>query len=201
MKMSNPTKHTITSITAVSGSSTQPNLNQALPTWNQRKLENWRMTPEWPANRNASASATHEMTSETAIAPMAIAAENLRWRRLAKAVSAAAASGSAGINQRDCTREGISSLHRIDLVHVRGFVMTIDRDDEAQADGGFGGSYRNREDHEHNARKFLRIRAVAPKGDKIQVPRVEHQFNPDKDQDCIAAGQRSRQTDRKEKGG
>src|SRR2546427_2660995 len=90
-------------------------------------------------------------TKASTIEPTASAADN--WRRgcLSMALTPAAASGSAGISQRYCTSQFISSLHRIHLVHVRGLVVAVDGDDQSPTQRGFGGGGTNRKKNEHNA--------------------------------------------------
>src|SRR5436190_10460345 len=121
---------------------------------------------------------------------MARKAENLRWRCLASALSAAAARGKAGMSQRYLRRGSISegsAFHRSDFIHVDRFVMPINGNDEGEADGGLGGSNADRENHEHNAGEGFRMRGIPPERDEVKVGRVKHQFDADEDQDAVAA--------------
>src|SRR5438445_939320 len=100
MKMSSPTNDTITSMTAVSGSSTQPSSSQASPNWNQRKLKIWRDASPFPECCKAFAKATQDKIRAIPIEPMASEAANLRCRCFAKEERPAANSGKTGISQR-----------------------------------------------------------------------------------------------------
>ena len=90
------------------------------------------------------------------------------------------------------------SLHRIDLVHIRRPVMPVDRDDERQANSGFGGGDGDAEEDEQHALQRLWVRAEAPEGDEIQVRGIEHQLDADEDHDGVAPGERADQTDAKQ---
>src|SRR5438874_6223398 len=98
-------------------------------------------------------------TKASTIEPTASAADN--WRRgcLSMALTPAAASGSAGISQRYCTSQFISSLHRIHLVHVRGLVVAVNGNDQSQTNGGFGGGNANRKQREEDPDEQLRVGA------------------------------------------
>ena len=101
MKISRPTRETITNITAASGSRTQPNFSQRSPNWNQGKLNTCRAaSPDRPERSSALTKATQEFTSASDMEPIAREAANFRWRCLAKALNAAAIAGSAGMSQR-----------------------------------------------------------------------------------------------------
>src|SRR6266566_6107522 len=128
MKMSRPTNDTITSITAVSGSSTQPSSSQVSPNWNQWKLKIWRDTSPFPECCKAFAKATQDKIRAMPIEPIASEAANLRCRCFAKAETPAANSGKTGISQRYRIIQFIMwvleqlSFHRVYLVHIGRFV-------------------------------------------------------------------------------
>src|SRR6266404_266931 len=130
MKISSPTNDTITSMTAVRGSSTQPNSSQASPNWNQRKLK-WRGASPLPECFNAFAKATQDKIRATPIEPIASEAANLRCRCFAREETPAANSGKTGISQRYRIIQFIMwvleqlSFHRVYLVHIGRFVMPI----------------------------------------------------------------------------
>src|ERR1043166_3219330 len=56
-------------------------------------------------------------------------------------------------------------------------------------------------DHEHHAGEFVRIGAVTPEGDEVQVRGVEHQLNADEHEDGVAARQRPGESDAEEQRG
>ncbi len=78
MKMSRPTKVTMTSMTAVRGSSTQPELEPLVASnWNQLKLKTW--TESGLASAAAKAQ-SGEQGARAAMEPMARAAAGMRLR-------------------------------------------------------------------------------------------------------------------------
>src|SRR2546421_10951391 len=79
--------------------------------------------------------------------------------------------------------------------------MAIDGDDQRQAESGFGSRDCNREKHEHNTAECLRVFAIAPKGDEVQVGGIEHQFNADQHQNGVASNQRASQSNGEKRGG
>src|SRR6516162_5211841 len=105
---------------------------------------------------------------------MASAADN--WRRgcFSTALTPAAANGSAGISQRYWTIQLISTLQRIHLVHIRGLVVAVNGDNQCQPNGGFGCRHTNRKQHEENSGEQLRVGAVSPERNEVQVRRIEH---------------------------
>ena len=100
MKMSRLTRLTITSMMAVSGSSTQPSCTVSPPIWNQLKLNTCRVVSPVAPCSSVCANAHSASRKENAIVPMVIAAANRRCGRVVSAIAAAAARGSAGISQR-----------------------------------------------------------------------------------------------------
>jgi hypothetical protein len=96
MKMSAPTNVIITSIAAVSGSSTQPSLNVVSPRTNQSKL----CVNRAAGSASVFTNATHERKNASTIDPMASEADAAREGRFINALNPAASSGSAGISQR-----------------------------------------------------------------------------------------------------
>src|SRR5229473_5837662 len=100
MKISRPTNDTITSMTAVRGSRTQPSSSHTSPNWNQRKLKTCRDTSPFPECCKAFAKATQDKIRATPIEPIASEAANLRCRCFAKEETPAANSGKAGMSQR-----------------------------------------------------------------------------------------------------
>src|SRR5688572_23355130 len=96
MKMSAPTNVIITSIAAVSGSSTQPSRKVVSPSTNQSKL--------WVKRAAGSVSvftnAAQERKNASTIDPMASDADAVRDGRFINALNPAASNGSAGISQR-----------------------------------------------------------------------------------------------------
>src|ERR1700729_1262131 len=102
MKINNPTNVTITSITDVNGSSTQPSFNVASPNWNHGKLKTSRADVPCPAGASLCANAHNESRNESAIVPIVIVAAKRRCALLVTDSTAAAARGSTGISQRFC---------------------------------------------------------------------------------------------------
>src|ERR1035437_2895513 len=76
--------------------------------------------------------------------------------------------------------------------------MPIYRNNQRQPDGGFGRRNANRKEYEHYSGKRQRMGAVTPKGNDVEVCRVEHQLDADKHYDGIAPRQGTRQTDGEE---
>jgi hypothetical protein len=105
MKISRPTNVTITSMMAVSGSSTQPSCNHWPPNWNQLKLNHF---AEHAVRRGGCsvAQTRRAKAGNQAIEPMASVAASLRCRCLFTAIMPAATSGSTGISQRFCDNPG-----------------------------------------------------------------------------------------------
>ena len=93
-----------------------------------------------------------------------------------------------------------SALQRVHLVQVSCFRVPVDGKDDAQTNRSFCGSNTDRENSKHDAGLCCGVGAIAPKGNEVQVGSVEHQFNSDKYENCIASGQRTGQSDGKEKG-
>src|SRR6266481_942097 len=135
MKISRPTNDTITSMTAVRGSRTQPSSSHTSPNWNQRKLKTCRDTSPFPECCQAFAKARQDKIRATPIEPIASEAANLRCRCFAKEETPAANSGKAGMSQRYRIIQFIMwvleqlSFHRVYLVHIGRFVMPVNRND------------------------------------------------------------------------
>lgn len=103
IKINRPTKLTITSITAESGSSTQPNRKLDRPNWNHVKLCTARHGPVTAVFARVGTNAEIESKSETIIAPIAIVPAKRRCGLGVTVRTAAAISGIAGISQRYAT--------------------------------------------------------------------------------------------------
>src|ERR1017187_9169176 len=76
--------------------------------------------------------------------------------------------------------------------------MPIYRNNQRQPDGGFGRRNANRKDYEHYSGKRQRMGAVTPKGNEVEVCRVEHQLDADEHDDGTAPRQGTRQADGEE---
>ena len=109
MKISRLTNETMTSMMAVSGSSTQPSCNHCPPNWNQLKPATSRNTPFSPWCSSVALNAHSESRNARTIEPMASVAASLRCRCLLTAITPDAASGSTGINHRFCAIQVIPS--------------------------------------------------------------------------------------------
>src|ERR1700678_1204664 len=136
MKMSRPTKVTMTSMTAVRGSSIQPRESHSLPNWNQRKLK---VSGAWVGRVRVWAKAASESRNDAAMEPMASVAARGRLRCGAREIMPAAKMGSAGMSQRMGTIWIIawvcSASHGVHLVQVSGVVVAIGGDDDGESDG------------------------------------------------------------------
>jgi len=73
--------------------------------------------------------------------------------------------------------------------------MPVNRDDQGETDGGFRSRDTNRKNHKENARERFGMFAEAPEGDKIQVRRIQHQFDADEDDNAIAPRERTGEAD------
>src|SRR5689334_2789564 len=88
-----------------------------------------------------------------------------------------------------------SSFQRIHVIHVRRFVMPVNRDDEREACRRFCRRDANRENHKHDSSERLWMLAETPEGDEVQVRRVEHQLDADEHEDSVAPRHRTGQAD------
>ena len=70
--------------------------------------------------------------------------------------------------------------------------MPVSGENDCESNGGFCGCDADGENCEHDPRKSLGMRAEAPEGDEVQVGSVEHEFDPDEDEDRVTAGQGAR---------
>src|SRR5271170_3704361 len=121
--------------------------------------------------------------SARSIDPIASAAASTLWGRFNTALTAAAVNGSAGISQRYSTmlfiRRAGSPFHGIDLIHVCGVVVAINRNDQGQSNSGLRRRNTDGKDDEQNAGQRFRMGSVTPKRDEIQVRRIQHQLDAD----------------------
>src|ERR1700684_3546043 len=108
MKISSPTKVTITSMTAASGYNIHPSFTHPDPNCIQGKLKNSRS-----GCPSRCAKATTASTKEKLIEVIAMAAANLRCSRLRSAPMPAARRGSTGINQRYRTIQTREAMGRL----------------------------------------------------------------------------------------
>ena len=90
-----------------------------------------------------------------------------------------------------------SSFELVELIDVGRAIVPIDRDDQRKTDGGFGGGDRDREDRDHHAGRWLRLRAEAPEGDEIEIRRGEHHLDADQNENGVTPAQRREQADAK----
>src|SRR5687767_2024846 len=92
-------------------------------------------------------------------------------------------------------------LQQIDLVHEDRLAVAVERDDDAEADGGFGGGDDVDEDREDLSSYGVHAPAVlkvAREGDEVQVRRVQDELDGHEDDDDVAARQHPRHADREE---
>ena len=148
---------TITSITAESGSSTQPRSTVVLPTCSQVKFTVSRTA--WPLIHPASTcpKAANATSNENPSEPIAKNEASLRRGCFKSAITPAAAIGIAGTSQRTfAIDEGAicgvnwsascingSPFHPVHLVKIRRPCMSIDRNHKPQTNRRFGGSHCN----------------------------------------------------------
>src|SRR5450756_836024 len=130
MKISRLTRVTMTVMQAERGSSTQPSGNAVAPNSNQLKLNVSRHTASEVRGCRVNARAATASRKETAMEPMASDAASRRRRCRQMAMTAAAASGSTGINQRYWAIQGMFvslTFQGIDLVQIRRSIVTVQR--------------------------------------------------------------------------
>src|SRR6266487_3179255 len=126
MKINRPTNDTIASITAASGSSTQPSLSTPASPAAKRSHSKLKTSRAPSPHMMACLNAQSESANETTIEPMASDAEHLRQRCGASALNPAASIGSAGISQRILRIQGILFFGRADQRNGFAFVPPID---------------------------------------------------------------------------
>src|SRR5579859_7229378 len=200
MKINNPTNVTITSITAESGSSTQPRSTVPVPIGSHEKFAVSRT--ENPCDQPLSTwpNATSASRSETANDPMASVAASLRAGCLSSAITPDATMGTAGISQRICAMEdavscGVkpipscisgSPFHPVHLVEIRRPRMSINGNHQPQSYRGLSRCDSNRKNRKHHPGQQFRVRPVTPEGNQVEIGGVQHEFDPDQHQDRVA---------------
>ena len=83
---------------------------------------------------------------------------------------------------------------------IDGFTVTVNRDNNGEADGDFRGGH----DHNKNSEDLSgegRWSNVSAKGDHQDIDRVEHQLNRNKDHNGVAPGQSAVQPYAEKEGG
>src|SRR5271157_2798792 len=100
MKMSRPTKQTITAMMAERGSSTQPRSTAELPNWNQVKLTTSRVAAPPAQLETTCPKAKIAISSEKLSDPIESVAASLRRGCLSNAITPDATMGNAGMSQR-----------------------------------------------------------------------------------------------------
>src|SRR5579863_10421443 len=209
MKISRPTRVTITAITAESGSSTQPRSTVPVPICSQVKLTVSRT--EKPCDQPVSTwpKAASANSSETPSEPMASEEAGLRAGCFISAIAPEARMGTAGINQRirvmeDALSCGVnpiascisgSPFHPVHLVEIGGVCMSIDGNHQPQSYRGLGRGYSDGKNSEHHAGQQLGVRPIAPKSDEVQVGRVEHELDADQHDNRVAPRERAGEAD------
>src|SRR5579862_104726 len=214
--MSSPTKLTITSITAASGSSTHPRSTCAAPTCTQVKFTVSRTAIPCDHPVITCANAAIDRIRETPSEPMASAAAGLRNGCFITAMTPDITIGTAGISHRICAISdgttcgvneetvsciNLSPLHHVHLVQVRRLRVAMNLDDEAKSNRGFRGGHGNRKNRKHHASERFGMRSVAPESNQIQIGCIQHQFNADQHEDRVAPRERARKADGKQQPG
>src|SRR4051812_22770786 len=215
MKISRPTNVTITSITAESGSSTQPRSTVSEPIGSQVKLTVSRT--ENPCDQPVSTwpNATSASSNETDSDPMASVDASLRAGCFISAITPEATIGTAGISQRTCATDdavscGVkpilswitgSPFHPVHLVEIGGVRVSVNRNHQSQSHSGLSGCHSNGKNRKHHAGQEFRMRTVTPERDQVQVRRVQHEFDSDQHQDGVAPRERAGQPDGKHQRG
>src|ERR1019366_5736772 len=195
MKMRSPTRLTMTHMSPLSGSRSQPSLTVPAPRPNHSKLQ-YRCSA---GAARAAWSAMQERTSEPAMAAIAAPAASRLPPLGVRAPTAAARSGSAGMVQRWLTAESIASALEVRRIRqADGLLVAVDRDHEGHAHRGLGGRHGDREEDEDDARGRRGGGAEAPERDEVQVRGVEHELEPQEDDDGVAARQGAREPDGEE---
>src|SRR5262249_28580658 len=96
-----------------------------------------------------------------------------------------------------------SPLQQIDLVDRYGFAIAVERDHDTKADRGFCGSDRDHEDRKDlagvltNSTKHL---PVPCESDEVDVDSIQNQLDRHEDDDDIAPGENSSNTDNEKNG-
>ncbi len=74
-------------------------------------------------------------------------------------------------------------LQNTRIIHIDRLAVAEKCDDDAEADGGFGGGYA----HDHKNKKLAgHVGVITRKGDECQVDGVEHQLDAHKHPDRVA---------------
>ena len=145
--MSNPTKVTITSITAESGSSTQPRSKGVVPTWIQVKFDVSRTNAPCIHPESTWAKATSESRREKTMDPMARFEASLRRGCLSNAITPDATIGTVGMSHSGpaiaevpaCGMNEIGScinpspLHPVNRVEIGGLRVAMNLDYQPQS--------------------------------------------------------------------
>src|SRR4051794_182247 len=92
-------------------------------------------------------------------------------------------------------------FQKIDLIQKDRLAVAVERDDDAEPDGGFGGGDdddENREDLSGDGVLIARQLQVAREGDEVQVRRVQNQLDRHEDDDDVAPREHARHADDEE---
>src|SRR6516165_7357300 len=88
-------------------------------------------------------------------------------------------------------------LQQINLVHVDRLLVAEEGDQDAEADGGFGGGIGDDKDSED-----LSVKAVEPReGDQVQVDGIQDEFDRHQDDDHVATREDADDAQNEEGGG
>src|SRR5215212_9642 len=92
-------------------------------------------------------------------------------------------------------------FQQINLVNEDRLAVAVERDDEAEADGGFGGGdddYEDREDLPRDRVQVAGILQVSREGYEVQVRRVQNQLDGHEDDDDVTPRQHPGHANREE---
>lgn len=73
--------------------------------------------------------------------------------------------------------------------------MTVNGDDEREADGSFRGGDGDGKNCDHHAGGWPRLRSETPERDEIQIRCREHQLDPNQNENGVTPAKRGEQTD------
>ncbi len=90
------------------------------------------------------------------------------------------------------------ALQFVDFLRISRAMMPIDSDNQRQPNGGLSGGNGNGEQNEQQSVQRLRTRTKTPKGDKVQVGRIQHQFNSCQNQYGVPSDQNCGQSQTKQ---
>src|SRR5262249_45828203 len=91
-----------------------------------------------------------------------------------------------------------SALHQVELIDLDRAPLSVDRNDDGEADGCFGGGLGDDENREHLSRQLLVGNEVARERHHQQVDAIQHQFDRQQNPDGVPSRQHAVHAERKQ---